>query len=46
MIESAVDDGVPTFEATSGVETIEFAEEGHDDEHGDEEGHKDEEGHD
>ncbi|MGI9612178.1 MAG: metal ABC transporter solute-binding protein, Zn/Mn family [Acidimicrobiales bacterium] len=56
VIESAVAEGVPTFEATSAVETLEFGagghghddEEGHSDEeaHADEEeGHKDEEGH-
>ncbi len=40
VIESASESGVPTFEATSSVETIEFGAGGHDeheDEHGDEE---------
>ncbi len=42
VIEAAEDDGVPTFEAISAVETIEFGEGGHDDHgHGDE--HSDEE---
>ncbi|MEM7275636.1 MAG: metal ABC transporter substrate-binding protein, partial [Actinomycetota bacterium] len=48
VIESAEEAGIPTFEATSAIETIEYAEGGgHDDhdDHGDEE-HKDEEGHD
>ncbi|MEM7322340.1 MAG: metal ABC transporter substrate-binding protein [Actinomycetota bacterium] len=55
VIDSASDEGVPTFEATSAVETIEFGGGGHDDhghgddhdDHEDEEGHKDDEdGHD
>ena len=56
VIESAVAEGVPTFEATSAVETLEFGagghghdEEGHSDDeeaHADEEeGHEDEEAH-
>ena len=36
VIESAEADGVPTFEALSAVETIEFGEGGHDHDHGDE----------
>ena len=54
VIGSAVDAGVPVFEATASVETIEFAEDGHrhrGEEHGDEDGdhvegeeHGDEEG--
>ncbi|MFK8025419.1 MAG: metal ABC transporter solute-binding protein, Zn/Mn family [Ilumatobacter sp.] len=55
VIESAEDEGVPTFEAISAVDTIDFGEGGHDhDEHSDEEHsdeehsdeEKDEEGHD
>ncbi|MEM9615271.1 MAG: metal ABC transporter substrate-binding protein [Actinomycetota bacterium] len=50
VIDSAVEAGVPTFEATSAVQTIEFAEgghdHGHDDDHEDGEEHSDEEGHD
>ncbi|MEL6893650.1 MAG: zinc ABC transporter substrate-binding protein, partial [Actinomycetota bacterium] len=45
VIESAEDEGIPTFEAISVVETIEFGEGGHDhsdEEHSDEE-HSDEE---
>ena len=43
VIEAAEDDGVPTFEALSAVETIEFGEDGHDHGHeGHEEGHEDE----
>ena len=44
VIEAAEDDGVPTFEAISAVETIEFGEGGHDHDHGDEhsDGEKDE----
>ncbi|MEM9563434.1 MAG: metal ABC transporter substrate-binding protein [Actinomycetota bacterium] len=50
VIESAEEAGIPTFEATSAVQTIEFSgdghdDHGHDDDHGDEE-HSDEEGHD
>ncbi len=41
VIDSAKDSGVPTFEATSAVETIEYGAGGHD-----EHGHEDEEGHD
>ena len=47
VIESAESEGVPTFEATSSVVTIEFGEGGH--EHEDEEGHEhedEEDGHD
>jgi len=44
VIASAGEEGVPTFEATSAVETIEFGEGGHG--HEDEEHKDDEEGHD
>jgi len=45
VIDSAVDDGVPTFEAITAVETLEFGEDAHNDEHADEDGH-DDHGHD
>ena len=48
VIEGAEDEGVPTFEAISVVETIEFGEAGHehgDDKHGDEEEEHGEEAH-
>ncbi len=45
VFESARDEGVAMFEATSAIETIEFAEGGHEhDDHDDEEGHDDHEG--
>ncbi|MEM7143383.1 MAG: zinc ABC transporter substrate-binding protein, partial [Actinomycetota bacterium] len=50
VIESAENDGVPTFEALSAVPTIEYGEGGHDDhghdDHEGEEGHDDDEDHD
>lgn len=47
VIENAVDDGIPTFEAISVVETIEFGEGEHadDDEHADEDGEHDDHDH-
>lgn len=48
VIESAVDEGVPTFEALSAVSTIEYDDSGHDDhddEHDDEEQDHDDEDH-
>ncbi len=44
VIDSAGDAGVPMFEATSAIETIEYGPGGHDD-HGHEDEHSDEEGH-
>ncbi len=49
VIETAEAEGVPTFEAISAVQTIEFGEGGHDDgdeEHGDDEHSDEEHGHD
>ena len=45
VIESARDEGVPTYEAIDAVATIAFGEDSHSEEHGDEEEHADDDEH-